>query len=833
MQPASGEDIAATCAALRERGPYPEAIARGLGANDPDQMRAAVTHLIEKGRVAGLRDLVERFRDKSDFGVWARVTSATLHRGQDDFAAALADIDDLMARFPARAAPHWWIARARALEGLGRGDEAAQAVREGIARFPAAAALHAFLAHLFSRLKRPHDALAAWREAHARFPEPEASWFAGLANALAEVGRLDEALTIWETSAARFGGDAAIEIGAARTLVRLDRPAQALARLDALLAREPGHVAAARERAALAIELGDAVLARAILTRLTDAEPEAARAEWWAARARAEHDAGDLAAGAGTLAELERRFPKSALAERERLRLARRQERGLDDLNALISRARQRFPDDPDLRSQWVWLLLGQGRLAEAQAHVEALEAQGAPGFALSARLKLEADRGDGPFRAYTQKLAAARDFDLADAYEFARALLDVRAPWAFDLGAAVLDAAAARDPGQIRATLLRIRLRIAARRDEAALALIDALPEPYIRRDVLELRAWAAAKRGRDGEAKALWAQAIAANYYPALHFPVAGLTRLSPEDRPGPEAGPTAFVVFRNEAAQIADFLGHHRRLGVRRFVWFDHRSTDGGRALALAEPDVILYDAPDSYQLSWSGRRWINEIVAREGARGWGLQLDMDERLVYPGCETLPLTRLIAYLDARGFEAVRGYMLDLFAPRLVDDSGAAPPFAEQRFYDDDYYTFGLDRPPYLSPGGGVRARLFEAKEYLHKVPLWRLDAGRIVNSHETTHMRFADVSAALLHYKLMNVAVRGRDLGPEHAGTAYLEADADVEAIRRHSRYAARLARLWRADLRLPGVSRALEDSLTLANRGLMEASEEYRAWMAGRT
>jgi hypothetical protein len=260
----------------------------------------------------------------------------------------------------------------------------------------------------------------------------------------------------------------------------------------------------------------------------------------------------------------------------------------------------------------------------------------------------------------------------------------------------------------------------------------------------------------------------------------------------------------------------------------VLFDHRSNDGGRALALNEPDVILYDCPESYQLSWSGRRWVNEIVAREGARGWGLQLDMDERLIYPGCESVGIDRLVAWLDARGFEAMRGYMLDLFAPRL----GGATLQGEHRWYDDDYYWFGFDRPPYLSPGGGVRARLFEAKEYLHKVPLWRLDAGLLINSHETTHMRFADVSAALLHYKLMNVALRGRETRPEQAGTTYLEADAGVEAIRRHARYAVRLDRLWPRDLITPGVSRELADSLTLAGRGLMEMSDDYRRWLEGR-
>jgi hypothetical protein len=417
----------------------------------------------------------------------------------------------------------------------------------------------------------------------------------------------------------------------------------------------------------------------------------------------------------------------------------------------------------------------------------------------------------------------------VADAVEFGRAMLEVRAPWAFELGAEALDGIALRFAGHPRLTLLRARLLIARRRADAALTLIDAIPARYTRHEFLELRAWAQARRGRDESAKRLWAQSLSLNYYAAVHAPIASLTRLSPDDRPPPAAGPTAYVVFRNEAPQIPDFLAHHRRLGVRRFVFLDHRSTDAGRELALRERDVILYDCPDSYQLSWSGRRWINEIVAREGAKGWGLQLDMDERLVYPGCETVGLDRFVAYLDARGFEAVRGYMLDLFAPQLVHADGTAPGFAEQRWFDEDYYIFGCERPPYLSPGGGVRARLFEAKEFLHKIPLWRLDAGLIVNSHETTHMRFADVSAALLHYKLMNVALRGREASPEQAGTAYLEADADVEAIRRHSRYAARLGALWRADLLKSGVSRRLADSLDLAARGLIDMSDSYRRWL----
>jgi predicted Zn-dependent protease len=866
LEPARAEEIAAACAELRARGDFPAAIARGLEAGDPDRMRAAVTYLIEAGRVEGVRELVERFRHTRDFGVWTRMTSSILHRAGGEFAAALADIDDAMAHFPARAGAHWWVAKARCLEGLARGEEAAAAVREGMARFPDVALPQVFLANLLSRLGRSEEALDLWRDAFARFAEPELNWFVGLSNVLRDLGRRHEAhaaledaarrfpdnpaappllaevaeerhqwaraLEIWDDFAARFGSAAKSRaaVGRARALFRLDRVDEAVEVLETFLARAPDDIPALREQAWMAAELGETARARDLLIGLTQCFADKSRPEWWASLARAHHDLREYSAGAEALAELERRFPESALAEGERLRLAKELEYGQSELSNRIVEALRRFPGDFNLRSHWVWILLSFGRLEEAEREVQALEAEEGLGFALAARLRLEAERGDQNLRAYVERFAEGREWSLHEAIQIAYALHDVRAPWAFALGGEIVDKLVKRFAGNLRLNHLRIRLMIARREDAAALALIDAIPLRFVRREFLELRAWAAAKRARHDEAKDLWRQALAANYYAAVDAPIHTLNRVSPDDRPGPEVGVTAYVVFRNEAAQIPGFLAHHRRLGVKRFVFFDHLSSDGGRAAALREPDVIVYDCPDSYQLAWSGRRWVNEIVAREGAKGWGLQLDMDEYLVYPGCETVRIDRLAAYLDAHGYEAMRGYMLDVFPRRLIGENGEPAPFSDYRYYDDDYFPIGLERPPYLHPNGGVRARLFEAKEFLHKTPMWRLDAGKLINSHETTHLKFADVSATLLHYKLMNVALRGREAGAQRAGAGFLEADADVEAIRRHARYAARLERLWRADLVKPGLSRELADSLTLAERGLMDVSRDYREWVA---
>lgn len=140
------------------------------------------------------------------------------------------------------------------------------------------------------------------------------------------------------------------------------------------------------------------------------------------------------------------------------------------------------------------------------------------------------------------------------------------------------------------------------------------------------------------------------------------------------------------------------------------------------------------------------------------------------------------------------------------------------------------GLVRPPYLRPSGGVRARLFEAQEYLHKVPLIKSSRGVALNSHETTHLRFADITGALLHYKLLNLAIRSKEARSSCGGNPFVARDRNAETLRRHVRYASRLAALSDVDLFKTGVSEELADSLTLADRGLMQAPRKFRDWLA---
>jgi len=120
----------------------------------------------------------------------------------------------------------------------------------------------------------------------------------------------------------------------------------------------------------------------------------------------------------------------------------------------------------------------------------------------------------------------------------------------------------------------------------------------------------------------------------------------------------------------------------------------------------------------------------------------------------------------------------------------------------------------------------------EYLHKTPLLRQGAGVYINSHATTPVRFSSVTGMLVHYKLLNLAQRYRPPAPGVSGSPYM-ADRVPELMRRHVRYAARMAALMDADLRAPGVTLEVGDSMTMADRGLMEAPAAFRAWLQGET
>jgi len=153
---------------------------------------------------------------------------------------------------------------------LGRTDEARIALQKAITLEPEFAKPHEDLGRLFLILKEPDQAVGHFSQA-VRLDDSQASAYSGLASALAQLGRLDEA----ETAHQRF-----MELSpVASTLLEADQllsngeTAQAEQLCDELLRREPGNTRVLRMLARIASADERYVVAEQLLRRIIAMSP--------------------------------------------------------------------------------------------------------------------------------------------------------------------------------------------------------------------------------------------------------------------------------------------------------------------------------------------------------------------------------------------------------------------------------------------------------------------------------------------------------------------------------------------------------------------------------
>ncbi len=235
----------------------------------------------------------------------------------------------------------------------------------------------------------------------------------------------------------------------------------------------------------------------------------------------------------------------------------------------------------------------------------------------------------------------------------------------------------------------------------------------------------------------------------------------------------GVPCIAVMKNERLRIADFLGHYRNLGVSGFVVIDNGSTDGALEFALDQPDCVVFQTTDSYSASGFGSQWINASVDLCGLRNrWIAVADLDELLVYDGCEQHNLTDLANLLTMANLTALPCLMLDMYddgasscrrysqGDRMLD---ASPMFDATGYCRRPSFARSLRPATALAIEGGPRARvLFDRSDpismlpYLHKVPFmkWTPGAG-MKTSHEVDPVsrNASHLRGALLHFKFLN--------------------------------------------------------------------------------
>lgn len=850
-------------------GSLPAEVAQALESPTLQALQTAGNGLLASGQLAAAEAIFHALADWSRVYPWIPAGLARVATRRKNWPAAASAWLLCLAAFPTRPAPDWLVGLALAERQLGHHAQAQARLLACRQQFPHFAPAAAALAELY-RLTGQHElAAATWETAIRDFPgAARPAWFLGLAGALRDCGhaaRADETLDDMVTrfpgsapamvrqansAARREDWQAALDIwtvciqdhplamqptwltGRAMALFRLWRVEAAMDAWADAIQRFPDDIPARIQMAKAAGDLGDWHVMREGFTTLIARFPGQLAPEWLGGLARAQFMTKSYEDASRLTAALTARFPESSLGDRLSVDFANALQAGLNALSQGLQAGLRRFPDERYLLAEQVRVLLAAGQMDDAERIAARLEATANDALALTCRWRIAMDRaGEDVLRDIVQNEIAARAWTPESALRVVNFLQTIWSKWPVELAARLLEDVTAKFPGRFPVACAHARALIGLRKFSAALAIIDALPPILRTQDALELRAWADSLRGAHATARQTWQTILSRHYFPAIHSAEPLLERVTPETDEEPPHGVIAFLNIRNEMAHLSAYLHHHRAIGVRRFVCVDNMSRDEGAEFMQAQPDVILYRTADDFQTSSAGMRWVNLLRERHGAGAWCLYADADEALIYPGWETIPLDEFTAYLDQEGAQALGAFMLDVYPKRLLNDAQTPAPREDYRYYDANYQWIGQVRAPYLQPVGGVRGRLFQVNEYLHKVPLLRHATGTYLNSHNTTPVRLSGVSGTLLHYKLLNLALRFRPLNRADSGNPYM-ADRSPDLMRRYVRYTAHMEQLRNADLWRAGISEPLADSLTLADRDIMRVPASYRDWLRAR-
>ena len=235
-----------------------------------------------------------------------------------------------------------------------------------------------------------------------------------------------------------------------------------------------------------------------------------------------------------------------------------------------------------------------------------------------------------------------------------------------------------------------------------------------------------------------------------PDLRPQGGAVTALSADDIP-------LIVCVKNGSYYLRYFLAHYRRLGVTRFIVLDDGSDDGTAATLAGEADVDVFTSTLDYTAARRGLVWRDALIRLYGRNRWYLSVDIDEFLVYPGCENRPLSDFIADLRAAGLDRSLAPMLDLYPDGPLSNNGAAggsTPLEISPLIDGDGYDVA-NRKFCASIVGGARRRLFRNEIRLSKFPVIFVDEatryhGGSIHAPLPFRRNFAPVTAALLHFK-----------------------------------------------------------------------------------
>jgi tetratricopeptide (TPR) repeat protein len=309
--------------------------------------------------------------------------------------------------------------------------------------------------------------------------------------------------------------------------------------------------------------------------------------------------------------------------------------------------------------------------------------------------------------------------------------------------------------PGSLQVKERLIKSYIYADETVKACNSIESLPPDCATREEFQhTYAWLHYRQGELHGAQRTFERLLEGRYYPGIHA-ACSLKRLDQRALPSNKSDVLLFSCIKDVLEFLPWFLEYYRNLGVDRFFIADNASTDGTTEYLLRQPDVHLFWTDDVYVEMQSGMRWINELIEGYGEGHWCMFADCDEALVFPGMETGGLAHLLSHMDSKGYEAMGGFMLDMYPASREELARYRPGgdlVSHSPYFDRSQKFFGGLQPPYKAVRGGVRRRLFGEESTLEKVPLIKGGGGiKYISAHHITPAKLSDVTGVFLHFIL----------------------------------------------------------------------------------
>ena len=226
----------------------------------------------------------------------------------------------------------------------------------------------------------------------------------------------------------------------------------------------------------------------------------------------------------------------------------------------------------------------------------------------------------------------------------------------------------------------------------------------------------------------------------------------------------------VVRNGEFYIEAFIRHYCKMGFSHIVFLDNGSSD--RTVELAQQFDRVSICRSILPIQANQRLFKRYLAKRFGHGGWCLDADVDELFEFPGSENIGLKQFLEYLNSQGYTAVVTQLIDMFSSKPLSSAnvpGTARLQDEYPFYDMSNVTHELYKDAEITRKvagknvianhktellwGGIRETLWGNKCLLTKHSLFFHEKGIELFSHVHFHnnAKLADVSCAMLHYKL----------------------------------------------------------------------------------